>query len=371
MPPLSVLIKPASAGCNLRCRYCFYADEAARRAVPNHGVMSPAVLRQTLARVFEAADGPVTLCFQGGEPLLAGLAFFEEAVRQVQALNIRRLPVAYALQTNGTLIDEDWAAFFARHHFLVGVSLDGTKDLHDLLRPDPTGGGTHKQALVGIGLLRRHGVAFNLLTVVTAQLARSAQKVYNYYRKQGFCYQQYIPCLDPLGAPRGGEPYSLTPAAYGQFLKDLFDCWYRDVSRGVFVYERYFQNLLGLLRGLPPESCALRGQCAVQFVVEADGGVYPCDFYALDEYRLGDVAACTLAQLQDSAAARRFIAPSLARDARCEACAWLPLCRGGCRRDRELGGGQLGSPYFCESYQAFFPYALPRLQELARRRGPV
>lgn len=366
MPPLSVLIKPASSACNLRCQYCFYADEAALRAVGNRGVMTPAVLRRLLERVFAEADGPVSLLFQGGEPLIAGLPFFEEAVALAQQLNARRLPVSYALQTNGTLLNDDWAAFFARHRFLVGVSLDGTKELHDLVRPGAQGGGTHKQVLAGIAALRRHGVEFNILTVVTGRLARSAQKVYNFYSKEGFCYQQYIPCLDPLAGPRGREPYSLTPAAYGRFLKDLFDCWYRDVCRGVFVSERWFDNLIGLLQGRPPENCAQCGQCTVQLVVEADGSVYPCDFYALDEYRLGSVEDSTLAQLRACEAAQAFLAPARTRDAACEACQWLPLCRGGCRRDRD-SGGQLGRSYFCESYQAFFPYALPRLLELARR----
>ena len=367
MPPLSVLIKPASSACNLRCRYCFYADEAARRAVGNRGVMSPAVLRALLERVFAEADGPVSLLFQGGEPLVAGLPFFEQVVALAARLNTRRLPVAYALQTNGTLVDDEWAAFFARHRFLVGVSLDGTKDLHDLVRPDAEGGGTHKRVLTGIAALRRHGVAFNVLTVVTGRLARSAQKVYNFYRKEGFCYQQYIPCLDPLDQPRGRELYSLTPAAYGQFLKDLFDCWYRDVSRGVFISERWFDNLVSLLQGRPAENCAQCGQCTVQLLVEADGSVYPCDFYALDEYRLGSVLDDPLARLQACPAARNFVAASLTRDPACEACPWLALCRGGCRRDRDLGGGALGRSYFCESYRAFFPYALPRLQALARR----
>ena len=256
----------------------------------------------------------------------------------------------------------------AENHFLVGLSLDGTKDIHDANRIDPAGKGTYAKVLRAAQILKNHGVDFNILTVITGKTADSITKIYNFYRRSGFLYQQYIPCLDPIDLPRGSSPYSLTPEKYARFLKTLFDLWYRDLQAGRFIYIRYFENLLGMMLGEHPESCGLTGRCTIQNVIEADGSVYPCDFYCLDEWKLGDIRTDSFEEMMESKKAADFLAVSELPMKECGECRWYPVCRGGCRRDREPVSGMLPAEnYFCPAFEEFFDYAMPRLREVAGR----
>jgi uncharacterized protein len=159
-------------------------------------------------------------------------------------------------------------------------------------------------------MLKAREVDFNILTVVHGRTAKSISRIYGFYRRSGFYYQQYIPCLDPLGEKRGGHSYSLTPQAYGDFLKKRFDLWYSDIVRGEFAYDRYFENLVGMLLGHPPESCGMLGRCAVQNVIEADGSVYPCDFYVLAGTEWENIKDAGFGELQRSEGARLFVGES-------------------------------------------------------------
>lgn len=366
MPPINLLIKPASSLCNLRCKYCFYADIAANREVESFGMMSLETLEALVKKTLETAEQECSFAFQGGEPTLRGLEFFEALVEFEKKYNTRGLNIHYAIQTNGFTIDAQWASFFAKNKFLVGVSLDGTRRYHDMHRVDPTQAGSFSRVWESIQLLKKHEVEFNLLTVVNADTAQNIGKIYHFYRDKDLLYQQYIPCLDPLGEERGAHSYSLTPELYGQFLCDLFDLWYADIIAGRFIYIRYFENLVGMLLGRPPESCGLVGVCGRQLVIEADGGVYPCDFYVLDGLRLGNYVTDSLEEIEAQRDATGFIQQSIAQDEACGDCAYAPICRGGCRRDREpLLGDQMSLNYFCPSYKKFFAHALPRLEQIA------
>ena len=370
MPELSVMIKPASGLCNMRCQYCFYADEQQKREAPNYGIMEEQVLRMVLTRVLDYADGACTIAFQGGEPTCAGLPFFQSVVRLERELNTRGVAIHNAIQTNGYLVDDQWAEFFAENHFLVGVSLDGPQEVHDLNRLDSQGKGTYNRVMKAIACLKKHGAQVNVLTVVTNTTCRSIRKIYRFLRRNGLDYQQYIPCLDPLGEERGGHPYSLTSEAYARYLKDLFDCWYEDAAKGELLDNRYFTNLLLILMGRRPEACGMGELCGRQYVVEADGSVYPCDFYVLDQWRLGNFLTDTVEDVDRKRKELGFIELSAQKRQVCGACQWYPLCRGGCRRDWEpILDGQLRRNELCQAYQAFFPYAYPRLARLARALG--
>ncbi|MEA4890026.1 MAG: anaerobic sulfatase maturase [Clostridiaceae bacterium] len=374
MPPLVLLIKPVSGACNMHCRYCFYTDVQANRAHASFGRMSLETLECLVQKAMAQADGSCTFAFQGGEPTLAGLDFYRALLRFQAQYGRSGLTVANTIQTNGLVIDREWAGFLAENHFLVGVSLDGGKDLHDINRLDAGRKGTFNRVMHAVQLLRQYQADFNILTVVTAQTARNIHKLYAFYKRNGLTYQQYIPCINPFenrpdmpADPAPAQDYALTPALYAEFLKNLFDLWYNDLLNNRYVYIRYFENLVGLAAGSPPESCGLLGQCTRQLVVEADGGVYPCDFYVLDSCLLGNLITDSFADIEQKRDQLGFIDVSRQVDGRCLSCAWRPLCRGGCRRDREpMTGGKLSLNRYCEAYQAFFPYVQPRLLQLAQ-----
>lgn len=364
MPSLSLLIKPSSGGCNIRCKYCFYHDEQLNRETFSYGFMSEETLEILIKKALEYATVHCSFGFQGGEPTLRGLDFYRRVVELQKKYNVHHAQIANAIQTNGLLIDDEWAQFLHENRFLVGLSLDGVKDVHDQNRLDPEGKGTFNRVLQAAQKLTAHQVDFNLLTVVTNRTADSITRIYNFYRRSNLLYQQYIPCLDPLEEERGSSPYSLTPEKYARFLKTLFDLWYRDVTAGRFIYIRYFENLLGMLVGRRPESCGMSGQCAIQNVVEADGSVYPCDFYCLDQWKLGNIRTDSIEDMAKCEAAQKFLMEGGSGRGQCQECEYAPICRGGCRRDREPLGE--GGNYFCEAYKDFFAYAMPRLQDMAR-----
>lgn len=365
---INVMIKPASGNCNMRCRYCFYHDVSELREVKSYGMMSLSTLEKIVQKVLEAAEESCAFVFQGGEPTLIGLDFFRALVEFQKKYNTKKIAVTNSIQTNGLKLDEEWAQFLHDHRFLIGLSVDGTKEIHDELRPDAEGKGTYSRVYRAAQILKKYQVEFNILTVVTRQSARRVFKMYQQYKKNGWTYLQFIPCLDPYEWERGTSEYSLTPKQYGEFLKTLFDSWYQDMKKGDSIYIRYFDNLLGIMMGVEPESCGLMGRCVPQLVVEADGSAYPCDFYVMDGYRMGNLAEDPLPNLLQSEGASRFVMESAQPEETCRSCRYGYLCRGGCRRDRD-DRGAVGLNYYCEAFLEFFDYAEERLRELAGLYG--
>lgn len=362
MKPLNLLIKPCSGMCNMNCTYCFYHDLMSKREIPSHGFMSRQVMEGLIRKALDYARGQCSFGFQGGEPTLIGLDFYREFTALVDQYKDRKLKVTYFIQTNGYQLSEEWIRFLAEHHFLVGLSLDGTIHTHNACRKNYDGQETFSRVMETIGLLDRYKVEYNILTVVNKFTAMNAEKIYRFYHKNGFRYLQFIPCLDPMGLERGKESYSLLPEAYGRFLCRLFDLWYDDYCHGQMVSIRTFDNYLGMLKGYPPEACDMGGRCSIQHVVESDGSVYPCDFYVLDEWRLGNVLEDSFDDFRKKERAEAFIDSSLSIHEDCNACRYFKLCRNGCRRMREGNGD--GRNYFCQSYKMFFDYALDRMMRM-------
>lgn len=363
MNQLTLLIKPASGLCNLRCQYCFYRDVSEKRTVSSCGIMANATVERLLEEAFRSISpgGNVTFLFQGGEPTLAGLDYFRFFLDKERQLKPSGVTVAHAIQTNGYCLDENWAAFLGEHHFLVGLSLDGTQTLHDSFRLDSAGNGTWERTIETLHLLSQYQVETNLLCVVTGPAAKKGRQIYRNLTQLGNYPLQFIPCLDPLMADRGGKTYSLTPEGYGIFLCHIFDCWYRDWKQGHYVSIRIFDDYLRHLLRMPPSSCAASGSCGHYLVVEGDGSLYPCDFYAVDEWHLGNIHNLTLPEALASPVGEAFCRQGSIPAQECLRCRYGYLCRGGCFRDRVDGGIN----YNCSSYQRFFSYALPRLREMA------
>lgn len=367
MPPLSLLIKPASGNCNLRCKYCFYHSISENRNIKSYGMMSIDLLEALVIKSLEYADQSCVFAFQGGEPTLVGLDFYKKLIEFQKKHNTKNLYITNSIQTNGVVIDDEWSNFFAQNNFLVGISLDGPKDVHDMNRVDSKNSGSFSQVMKAINLFNKYNVEYNILTVVNSLTARRIQKVYNFFKKEGFKYLQFIPCLDPLNETPGKYDYSLTPKRYTFFLNSLFDLWYADIKQGNPVSVRYFDNLLSMLMGYPPESCGMSGICSCYFVIEADGSTFPCDFYVIDEWNLGNIKHETFGEMLNSENGTKFVEISKYIDPNCSECTYFPLCRGGCRRYREPFENELPVlNYFCSSYKEFFSYAGQRLEEIAR-----
>ena len=374
MPAIHVMMKPASGLCNMRCQYCFYADEMEKRSQASYGIMSFATLENVIRRTLEFAEGSCTIAFQGGEPTLAGLDFFRECIRLEQKYNTKNVTISHALQTNGYALNEEWCQFFAKNHFLIGLSVDGIKATHDLYRKDAVGKDTYFRVLESAKLLEAAGVEFNVLMVVNGKTAPKIRRIYENFRKLGFSWQQYIACLDPISERQGQEEYSLSPEMYGRFLIELFELWDLDLRQGKQPYIRQFENYVGILLGQFPESCEQRGVCSFQNIVEADGSVYPCDFSVLDEYRIGNLNEASFETIHERRLKQGFVEASCNHTEECRACPYFMICRGGCRRHREQPGSKPGENYFCQSYRMFFDACLPRLQEIAaaiRSQGRV
>lgn len=364
MPPLNLLIKPVSSLCNLQCKYCFYADVSQHRQTVSYGPMREETLESLVKRAFAYADGFVSFAFQGGEPTLAGLDFYQRLIELQSRYNQKRIIVNNILQTNGYQLSEAWAEFLSEHHFLVGLSLDGTRESHNSLRVDRLQKGTYDAVVKTADLLEKYHVPFNVLCVVNNFVARHPQKVYDNLKKYKFI--QFIPCLDSFDS--GKTNYSLTNERYANFLDITFDAYYRDFMNGSFISVRNYDNYINMLMGRLPENCAMNGQCTCNFVIEGDGSVFPCDFYVLDEWKLGNIMSDSFEALQNSALANLFVDISKYKDKACQNCKYFFLCRGGCRRDREpLIGKRPSLNRLCKSYQVFFEHNIHRMMQMAQR----
>ena len=372
MPAASILIKPSSANCNIDCKYCFYKCLSSNREEYSKGFMSEETLEQLIIQAIDYAEDFVAFAFQGGEPTLAGVDFFRKAVELQKKHNTKNLTIENTIQTNGIFIDEEWAKFLADNHFLVGLSLDGPKKIHDLYRRDVSGNPTFEKVMHTINLFGQYHVEYNILSVITNESAAKASYLYSFYKRNGFEYVQLIPCMDEHARTlsdekdKGGNQYAVNPEQYGKFLCEMFDLWYEDFCKGEKMDIRMFSNLAQMAAGYPAEECGMNGHCTCYFVVEGDGSVYPCDFYCMDQWKLGTVKE-SFKSLMESQKVQEFLQPSLHTLEKCAKCEHFSLCRGGCRRWREKADGNtLGLNLLCRAYEKFFAYAGERIEKLGQ-----
>lgn len=331
---MSVMIKPASSLCNLRCRYCFYADVSSLREVESCGLMTEQVMRAVIDSSIDglSAGDSVNFAFQGGEPMLAGIEFFKRFVGYVKSKDTK-VRVSYALQTNGTMLNDEWCAFLKDNAFLVGLSMDGAAKYHDANRVDASFQGTYKTIKNAKKLLEKHGTDYNILTVLTAEIARHPQKIWQWLKQENIGYVQLIPCLDALGKPPE-SPYALTPQRFAGFYTQLFKCWLEEFKKGNYISVKLFDDIINLLGKGEVNACGLTGKCQTQLVVEGDGSVYPCDFYALDEYRLGNMCSSSAEELVKSKQANDFLNRDKGDTSVCSGCPYYNICGAGCPRQR-------------------------------------
>lgn len=391
------MTKPVGSLCNLNCKYCFYLEKAHFYPETSNFRMRPEVLEAYVRDYIAAQPGStVSFAWQGGEPTLLGVDFFREVVA-LQRRYAEGKTIENAFQTNGVLLSDEWAEFFAAQRFLVGVSIDGPRALHDTYRVDRGDAPTFDRVMAGLALLKKHAVEFNTLTTVHRANVSQPLEVYRFLREAGSSYVQFIPIVErsaPEGETRGlwlaeppdeasatsvdrhVTPWSVRPAEYGTFLCRIFDEWVqRDVGR---VFVQHFDAALANWTGNPAGICVFSPTCGRALAVEHNGDVYSCDHYVYPRYRLGNLMNASLSDMVDSPAQRSFgEAKATTLPAYCRACSVRFACHGECPKHRFLTtpNGEPGLNYLCAAYKRFFQHIDSPMRTmaalLASRRAPA
>jgi uncharacterized protein len=361
--PFSLLVKPTSADCNLQCTYCFYLEK--HRLYPNAAKhrMSEAVLEKMI-RGYLATDQSVhTFVWQGGEPMLMGIDFFHKIIELQKKHGRAGTRIANGIQTNATLINDREADFFARHGFLVGCSLDGPAQNHDWYRRTLGGGPSHAAVLKGIANLKRYGVEFNVLIMVTQANVNSAKDVYRYLIDQGIYYHQYIPCVE-FDAKGSLQPYAIRGGQWGDFMCEIFDLWYSRDHQTVSV--RHFDSILQKLVDGSCNVCTLADNCCQYFVVEYNGDIYPCDFFVREDLKLGNIMSMSWDETLFNKIYREFGTRKSHCEPACLTCDCWDLCMGDCPkyRVREPSGSHNIS-WLCNGWQQLIRHCRYNLQDMA------
>lgn len=356
----SLLIKPASALCNLDCTYCFYLDRAADPYKEiQHKRMSDDTLRRLVDSWLFYSYPNSTFAFQGGEPTLAGLPFFEKLVEFQKLYGRRGQQVSNALQTNGILLDLRWAEFFHEYNWLIGLSMDGPEELHDRYRINKGGAGTWHQVMRGMEALRQGKAEFNILCVLSQANVDKPKELYRFFRSIGIDNIQYIP-LSEFDANGNPLPETITPEQYGRFLTETFDLWWPE-RRAVRI--RCFDNLAEAIAGMKPGACTMHESCDSYVVVEYNGDIYPCDFFVESGWRLGNVERDSWPEVARRARRMEFSSKKSVPHPACVGCRWKDLCHGGCPKFRYGRHGDFGElDYFCGAYQQMFAHAVEPLR---------
>jgi uncharacterized protein len=358
----SLLIKPAGADCNLRCGYCFYLDRC--RLYPHSRRMPDPVLRRLVASYMATDQATYTFGWQGGEPTLMGTAFFRRVVELQKEYGRDGAPVANGLQTNATRVTTELAALLARYRFLVGVSLDGSPEVHDVHRRFPDGRGSQARVLEGLAMLSRAGVETNILSAVSSASAGRGAEIYRYLLDRGARYHQYIPIVefDARGEPL---PCTIKPQDWGEFLCRIFDIWISEHTTTVSV--RLFDAILALLVDGTRTTCTMAADCRQYFLVEHNGDIYPCDFFVEEKELLGNIMESGWEDLLASPRYLAFGSRKSVLNPACSGCPYLEFCAGDCQKLRyrcSRDPAQLS--WLCRGWQIFYEHALPALKRLAR-----
>jgi uncharacterized protein len=360
----SVIAKPVSADCNLACDYCYYTH-VLDMYEPGERRMSDEVLTAYTEQVIRDSGPHAVFSWQGGEPLLAGRDFYEGAFRVQRRLSPSGQTVANTIQTNGLLLDDDWCRMLRERNVLVGLSIDGSAAEHDKHRRSRSGKGSHHGAIRALELLKRHGVEFNVLVVVSDANARRGREVLRFLAARGVRWIQFIPCTerDADGNPTAA---SIDGPSFGRFLCAFFDEWY-PAHVGV-VTERILENVMQRAVGLPPELCVFSAVCGQAVVLEASGDVYACDHFVYPDFRLGSIMEQPLRELVRREPCQVLARAKLSLPDCCVSCRFQGLCYGGCPKSRfDPVTRTSGEPILCEGYRMLFEHAFERLAEMGWR----
>jgi len=354
--PFQLLIKPASADCNARCAYCFYLRVGDEVYTERRHRMSDEVLERLVSSFLGLRLPLSVFSWQGGEPTLMGLPFFERVVELQKKHGRGGQLVGNALQTNGLVIDAKWARFLGQYRFLIGLSLDGPREVHNHYR-----GKTFHKVMRAARLLREHHVAFSVLCCVSQANAGRGGEVYRWFVENGFFALQFIPIVETDPATGELADFAITGEEYGRFMCEVFDEWAAQGWGKISV--RLFDAMLSRAVGAPIHYCPLGERCDSYLVVEHNGDVYPCDFYVRPELKLGNIMEGELPAFFDTKEAQAFSAAKKDYGDECASCEYLDMCYGGCQKDR-LDGRRSS---LCAGYKMFFEHTQAKFTELAKK----
>jgi uncharacterized protein len=365
-PLNSVLIKPAGPDCNLDCTYCFYLKKAELFTESPVHRMSNEVQEELIRQVMQQGGKSVSFAWQGGEPTLMGINFYERAI-ELEKKYGRGQTVGNGLQTNGMLLNKDWARFLRKYDWLVGLSLDGPQHIHNRYRLDKGGHGTHQRVEDNARMLLDNDVAANALCCLTDYSVQFPDELYNYFKDIGLTWMQFIPIVetDPEDSSRAA-PYSVTAKSYGEFLCRIFDLWMADFRNGQPTTSvRHFESVFYTYVGMQAPECTMMKECGPYVVIEHNGNVYSCDFFVEPKWKLGNVMSHRISAMLNSKQQFTFGAAKAVLPGECRKCQWLSKCYGGCTKDRIKDPTDNRKPRFCLSYKMFFAHADERLRWLA------
>ena len=357
----SLLIKPASAVCNLDCEYCFYLDRAADpySALPGRRMSLETLERLVDTYLFYSYPNSV-FAFQGGEPTLAGLPFFEKLVELQQRCGRGGQSVSNALQTNAVLLDKAWCELFRSYNWLLGVSLDGPEEVNDLYRYNKERRGTWRRVMESIELLQANKVEFNILCVLNTANVDKPKELYRFYRKLGIDNLQFIPLaeFDGAGNPL---PFTITADQYGRFLREVFELWWPERRK---VRIRFFDNLAEALAGQKPGTCTMHETCDSYVVVEYNGDIYPCDFFVESPWKLGNINVDSWGEIARRTRRYSFASKKTLAHPECQVCEYQSVCHGGCPKFRHGPNRRFEDlDYFCSAYKMIFAKATGPLRQ--------
>lgn len=388
--PMYVMTKAVGASCNMTCKYCYYTEKKHLYRDDARQVMSDEVLERFTRQYIEAQTmNEILFTWHGGEPLMRPVSFYEKAIRLQQQYG-RGRTINNCFQTNGTLINDEWAAFFKRHNILVGVSIDGPQLYHDAYRRSRGGEPTFCQVMRGIEILNRHGVDWNAMAVVNNLNAEAPLAFYHFFKEIGCHYIQFTPVVERIKGHEDGRhlasladeealslaPFSVTPGQWGRFLCEIFDEWVRQDVGTYFI--QLFDATLANYAGVAPGVCAMAESCGHAGVMEYNGDLYSCDHFVFPEYRLGNIHQQTLTEMLYGERQTAFgINKKATLPQQCRECKHLNICHGECPRNRFMKDryGNPGLNYLCAGYHQFFDHSAPYFQfmkqELDNGRAPA
>lgn len=373
--PLYVMLKPIGSVCNLRCDYCYYLEKKGLYPDEKKFVMSDELLEEFIRQYLESQTMPeVLFTWHGGETLMRNMDFYKKALA-LQRKYGRGRQIDNSLQTNGTLLTDEWCKFFKDNNFLIGISIDGPQEFHDTYRKTADGRPSFYKVMKGIELLKKHGVEYNGMAVVNNRNVDYPYEFYDFFRQIECQFVQFAPIVErmPDGTP---APWNVPADKWGDFLIDIFDEWvHHDVGR---VFVQFFDAALANWVGEKPGTCIFAKTCGHAGVMEYNGDVYACDHFVYPEYKLGNIRTKTLTEMMYSPEQVRFGNAKYADlPTQCQTCKYLFACNGECPKNRivQTDTGEDGLNYLCEGYYQFFEYIAPYMdymkRELENKRPPA